>query len=251
MADHLHGSRRRTGQKEQELTTPETTRDTVTPVVRRTVKQTKDSNHEKDPVNVNVTVVVKKFASATNDRPARISAEAYVEDRSTPPSKHQKEQPHHHEVVQKPVSALEQRHDQPQPEPYFETVEHPPSVAEQPRAEEGEAKPEELLTRPKSTEQPAVASPKPAIQHEDRHTQSDTEQFVTEQQKKRRRPKRISRTCQTYECVFRRMEREQTHDLRNTSDTEKNVQTRKSQLRPRKKSAKNNHALYLSADSFR
>ena len=84
----------------------------------------------------------------------------------------------------------------------------------------------------------------------DRHVQSDTEQIVTEEQKKRRRPKRISRTSQTYECVFRRMEREQTQDLRTTSDTEKNIQTKKSQLRPRKKSPKRNQSVYLSADSF-
>ncbi|CAF4603791.1 unnamed protein product, partial [Rotaria magnacalcarata] len=79
--------------------------------------------------------------------------------------------------------------------------------------------------------------------------QSDTEQIITEKQKKHRRPKRISRTCQTYECVFRRMERDQQHDLRATSDTEKNIQTLKSQLRPRKKSPKKNYPLYLSTDS--
>jgi hypothetical protein len=47
------------------------------------------------------------------------------------------------------------------------------------------------------------------------------------------------------------MEREQQYDLRTTSDTEKNIQTRKSQLRPRKKSPKKNFPIYLSADSFR
>ena len=257
MSDHLHGPRRRVGNKDQILTTPETTRDTDTPVVRRSVKQTKDSNQEKDPVNVNVTVVVKKFAGTSNERPARVTAEAYVEDRSPPPSKHQKQQPYQ-EPVQQPVASLEQQHHSPKPrtppqpqEPYFEPVPRAPSVHEQPPAEEAHAKGEEPSERPKSTEQPTAASPKPATQHEDRYTQSDTEQIITEQQKKRRRPKRISRTCQTYECVFRRMDREQAQDLRATSDTEKNIQTRKSQLRPRKKSPKKNHSIYLSADSFR
>ena len=47
------------------------------------------------------------------------------------------------------------------------------------------------------------------------------------------------------------MEREQQQDLRATSDTEKNMQTRKSQLRPRKRSPKKHLPVYLSADSFR
>jgi hypothetical protein len=47
------------------------------------------------------------------------------------------------------------------------------------------------------------------------------------------------------------MEREQQAEMRATSDTEKNIQTRKSQLRPRKKSPKKNHPVYLSSDSFR
>lgn len=46
------------------------------------------------------------------------------------------------------------------------------------------------------------------------------------------------------------MERDQQQDLRTTSDTEKNIQTRKSQLRPRKKSPKKNLPIYLSPDSF-
>jgi hypothetical protein len=88
-------------------------------------------------------------------------------------------------------------------------------------------------------------------EHHDRPTQSDTEQITTEKQKTRRRPKRISRTSQTYECVFRCIEREQHQALRATDDTEKISQTRKSQLHPRKKSPKKYFPPFISADSFR
>ncbi len=111
---------------------------------------------------------------------------------------------------------------------------------------------EELIERSKSTDQQRTKSSEEKIlKHPDRHTQSDTEQIITDEQKKRRRPKRISRTCQTYEGVFRRMEREQQSEMRATSDTEKNIQTRKSQLRPRNKSPKKNQPVYLTTDSFR
>jgi hypothetical protein len=89
------------------------------------------------------------------------------------------------------------------------------------------------------------------ITDNERHTQSDTEQIITEKQKKRRRPKRISRTTQTYECVFRRMENEQHEELRPTSDLDKNIQTKKSLLRPRKKSPKRRYPIYLSTDAFK
>ncbi|CAF0766972.1 unnamed protein product [Rotaria sordida] len=85
----------------------------------------------------------------------------------------------------------------------------------------------------------------------DRHTQSDTEQIISEKQKKHRRPKRISRTTQTYECVFRRMEREQHEELRPTNDTDKNIQTRKSQLCPKPKSPRKHYPAYLSTDAFK
>lgn len=85
----------------------------------------------------------------------------------------------------------------------------------------------------------------------ERHTQSDTEQIITEKQKKRRRPKRISRTTQTYECVFRRMEREEHEELLPTNDTDKNIQTRKSQLCPTTKSPRRHYPIYISADAFK
>ena len=91
---------------------------------------------------------------------------------------------------------------------------------------------------------------KSSLDHE-RHTQSDTEQIITDKQKKRRRPKRISRTSQTYESVFRRMEREQHEELRPTNDTDKNIQTRRSCLRPRTRSPKRHYPFYLSTDAFK
>lgn len=134
------------------------------------------------------------------------------------------------------------------PQQYFEHVQRPPETL----ALTAESK-DDMTERPKSTEeQPrAVSREQKQIEHHERHTQSDTEQIITETQKKRRRPKRVSRTSQTYECVFRRMERDQQHDIRVTSDTEKNIQTRKSQLRPRKKSPRKNLPVYLSTDSFK
>jgi hypothetical protein len=212
MSDYLHSTRRRAPNKEQILTTP----DTDTPVTRRTVKQSKDSNQDQDPVNVNVTVVVKKFAGTGNDGSSRTTAEAFIEQK---------------------------------PQQYFEPVQHPPAIL--PPATENDDKHEESSERPKSTEQQRIEPSEQLTEHHDRHTQSDTEQIITEKQKKLRRPARVSRKCQTQECVFRRMEREQQYDLRAASDTEKNIQTRKSQLRPRKKSPKKNFPIYLSADSFR
>ena len=85
----------------------------------------------------------------------------------------------------------------------------------------------------------------------DRHTQSDTEQIITEKQKKRRRPKRISRTTQTYERYFRHRDDEQPEELRPTNDTDKSIQTRKSQLRPKPKSPRKHYPIYLSADAFK
>jgi hypothetical protein len=85
----------------------------------------------------------------------------------------------------------------------------------------------------------------------DRHTQSDTEQIITEKQKKRRRPKRISRTTQTYERYFRHMDDEQSEELRPTNDRDKSIQTRKSQLRPKPKSPRKLYPVYLSADAFK
>jgi hypothetical protein len=214
MSDHFHSTRRRAPNKEQILTTPDTMPDTDASTVRRTVKQTKDSHQDKDPVHVNVTVVVKKFAGTTKDGKPVTTAEAIVEQKS---------------------------------QQYFETVQQRPETLPAPT----ETK-DELIERSKSTEQQRLQSSEEKIlDPQDRHTQSDTEQIITENQKKRRRPKRISRTCQTYEHIFRRMEREEQHDLRTTSDTEKNIQTRKSQLRPRRKSPKKNIPIYLSTDSFR
>ena len=92
-----------------------------------------------------------------------------------------------------------------------------------------------------------------SIIDQERHTQSDTEHILGEKRKKRRRPKRISRTTQTYECVFRRMEleREEHEELRPTNDTDKNVQTRRSCLRPQTKSPKRHYPFYISSDAFK
>jgi hypothetical protein len=85
----------------------------------------------------------------------------------------------------------------------------------------------------------------------DRPTESDTEQTTTKKERKRRRPKRISRTTQTYECVFRRMQLEPHEELLPTNDTDKNIQTRKSQLCPKTKSYKKHYPIYLSTDAFK
>lgn len=181
------------------------------------MKQTKDQ--DKEPVNVNVTVVIKRFAGTNNnDGSTHTTTETYVEQN---------------------------------PQQYFEPVQHPVEPLALSRQTDDKDRSDEPIERPKTTDQQPIIMLEPTNEPSDRQTQSDTEQIVTEKQKKQRRPKRISRTCQTYECVFRRMEREQMQDLRVTNDTEKNIQTLKSQLRPRKKSPKKNFPLYLSADSFR
>ncbi|UJR25607.1 hypothetical protein I4U23_006951 [Adineta vaga] len=151
------------------------------------------SNQDKDPVNVNITLVVKKISDSENDR--LTTAEAFV----------------HQESSQ-----------------YFESPQH--STVQNI---------EKLKKRSKS------------VEHHDRHTQSDSEQIITEKQKKHRRPKLISRTCQTYECIFRRMERERHQGLRAISAVEKNIQTRKSQVRSGNRSPKKYSSPYLSADSFK
>ncbi|CAF0898996.1 unnamed protein product [Adineta steineri] len=74
--------------------------------------------------------------------------------------------------------------------------------------------------------------------YHDRHVESDTGEIKHEKQPKPRRPKRISRTTQTYEHVFRRMEREQNNELMPITDTDKHSQTKDSQLNPRTKSSK-------------
>jgi hypothetical protein len=189
MSDHLHSTRQRTLNKAKSSTAS----DKNTPTVRCTVTQPNDSNQDKDSVNVNVTVVVKKIAA---DETSHTTAETLIDQKS---------------------------------QQYFQPVQHSSASANK----------DKLIERSKSTE------------HHDRPTQSDTEQITTEKQKTRRRPKRISRTSQTYECVFRRMEREQHQALRATDDTEKTSQTRQSQLRPRKKSPKKYFPPFISADSFR
>jgi hypothetical protein len=169
MSDHSPSIRRRIPTKEQYLTTPDTEPDSNRQVIRRSIKKSKDSTENKDPFNVNVTVLVKNMKNEDDG---------------------------------------------------------------------------ETLRKPK---QKALIS---KIDSE-RHTQSDTEQIISEKQKKRRRPKRISRTTQTYECVFRRMEYEEHEELRPTSETEKNIQTRKSRLRPRTRSPKRHYPIYLSTDAFK
>ncbi|CAF3537806.1 unnamed protein product [Adineta steineri] len=74
--------------------------------------------------------------------------------------------------------------------------------------------------------------------YHDRHVESDTGEIKHEKQPKPRRPKRISRTTQTYEHVFRRMEREQNNELMPITDTDKHSQTKDSQLNPKTKSSK-------------
>jgi hypothetical protein len=167
MSDHSQSIRRRISTREKNLTTP----DSKTNSIRRSIKQSKDSNEDQEPVNVNVTVFVKNVNNQDDD---------------------------------------------------------------------------ETPQKPKNKRKSIKLTP----DHE-RQTQSDTEQIVTEKQKKRRRPKRISRTTQTYECVFRRMEYGDHRELRPTSETEKNIQTRQSRLRPRTKSPKRNYPIYLSTDAFK
>ncbi|CAF0848400.1 unnamed protein product [Rotaria sp. Silwood1] len=169
ISDHLQSTNRRSTTKERTSTsTPDTELDSNRPIVPRSVKK---STNDNEPVNVNVTVLVKNLTDQDNN-----------------------------EMSQKPQ------------------------------------KKQNIIKS--STDY-------------DRHTQSDTEQIITEKQKKRRRPKRISRTTQTYECVFRRMEREQHEELRPTNDTDKNIQTRKSQLCPRSKSPRKHYPTYISTDAFK
>lgn len=92
---------------------------------------------------------------------------------------------------------------------------------------------------------------KTASFNNERQTLSDTEQIVGDKQKKRRRPKRISRTTQTYECVFRRMEYDQHDELRPANDTDKNIQTKKSFLRPRNTSPKKHYPIAISTDELK
>lgn len=275
MPEHLHGARRRGASREHPMSTPETLRDGETPVVRRVVKNAKESTQNKDPVNVNVTVVVKKFASSGRERSSNVTTEAYVDERSTPsppPPRHQQaavthqeiesarpetEQQSARELTQDPseMTTNELAEEQPttveEQERYFETVSPPPEATEEPAVNDDEGQVDESNIRPSSTDHAHSATSKKVTLFEDRATQSDTEQSKPEIQKRRLRPKRISRTCQTYEHVFRRMEREQQQELRAVTDSDKNVQTRKSQLRPRKKSPKKDQSMYLSADSFR
>jgi hypothetical protein len=82
----------------------------------------------------------------------------------------------------------------------------------------------------------------------DPSTQADTAPAVTQ---KHSRPKHISRTSQTYECVFRRMERGREHPLRVKSATEHSVPARTSQVRSRNRSPKKYLSPYLSADPVR
>ncbi|CAF3576930.1 unnamed protein product [Rotaria sordida] len=218
MSDHFHPTHRHAQKNEQISSTPDTISNTGTPTFRRTIKLSNDQNQDNEPVNVNVTVVVKKFAGTNEDGTSRTITEAFVEQK---------------------------------PQQYFEPVQHPLAILPPSTTTEDKEKSEESTERPKTSEQHPIKPSEQIIEHHDREIHSDTEQIITEKQKKNRRPKRISRTCQTYECVFRRMEREQYHNLRATADTEKNIQTLKSQLRPRKKSPKKNLPPYLPADSFR
>ena len=274
MPEHLNGARRRGASREHPVSTPETIRDGETPVVRRVVKNAKESTQNKDPVNVNVTVVVKKFASSGRERSSNVTTEAYVDERSTPSPRprHQQAAVTHQEIesarpeteqqsareVTEDASEMtthEPAEEQPttveERERYFETVSPPPEATEEPAVNDDEGQVDESTIRPSSTDHAHSATSKKVTLFEDRATQSDTEQSKPETLKRRLRPKRISRTCQTYEHVFRRMEREQQQELRAVTDSDKNVQTRKSQLRPRKKSPKKDQSMYLSADSFR
>lgn len=97
---------------------------------------------------------------------------------------------------------------------------------------------------------PSKVKQQSTVDHE-RQIQSDSEQVLNEKQKKRRRPKRISRTTQTYESVFRRMAREQHEELRPTTDLDKNMQTKQSCLRPRTRSPRKNYPIYLSSEAFK
>jgi len=58
--------------------------------------------------------------------------------------------------------------------------------------------------------------------------------------------------CETIlRSLIGRIEREQNQELRPTNDTDKSIQTRKSQLRPKPKSPRKHYPVYLSADAFK
>ncbi|CAF3956697.1 unnamed protein product [Rotaria sp. Silwood2] len=172
MSDHQSMNRRSTTKERTSTSTPDTELDSNRYITPRSVKK---STYDNEPVNVNVTVLVKNLTDQNKNETSEITTK---------------------ETSQKEKNIIKSSTDN------------------------------------------------------DRHTQSDTEQIVTEKQKTRRRPKRISRTTQTYECVFRRMEREQHEELRPTNDTDKNIQTRKSQLCPTPKSPRK-HPTYISTDAFK
>ena len=161
--------------------TKEASSELVKPTKKRSGKQPTESDEDQDPLNVNVTVLVKNYTGKDDDQAPSA--------RNTP-GKH------------------------------------------------------------KELESNAPRLPKASAEFE-RTALSDTEQIMTEKQKKRRRPKRISRTTQTYERIFRMMAFEEHEELRPTGKTEKCIQTRRSQLRPRTKSPRKQPPIYLSADAFK
>ncbi|CAF0871164.1 unnamed protein product [Didymodactylos carnosus] len=241
------------------VATPGTGSDT-TAIVHKTARSYKDDT---TPVNVNVTVVVKKVQGGDS-----LTPDVQIEKSSTKP-KLSRSKKVEQTVDTTPTStpALDQRQEinnqkktedeqhqkvdeSPSQQPLFEPVQKKSVTSHQDQ-------PEPLVVteikRPQSIEQKSHDTNDLFSRHhqDERHVQSDSEQFVTAKQQKRRRPKRISRTTQTYDRVFRHMFKEEQQQLRYTSDTEKQIQTRKSALRPRKKSPKKHFPLYLSADTFR
>ncbi|CAF0850638.1 unnamed protein product [Didymodactylos carnosus] len=229
----------------------------TTAVIHKTSKSYEDN---KTPVNINVTVVVRKV-EGEEDSP---TAEVVVEKSSakTKSSRVKKiEQTLDNTTPLKPAFDLQDNNkkkseneqhkkDELSHQPLFDHVQKP---SKSPREEQHKPSVDEETKRPQSIQQkPHGALDLYTHQHEDeRHTQSDSEQFITTKQQKRRRPKRISRTTQTYEKVFKVIMKEEQQHLRYTSDTEKQIQTRKSELRPRKTLPKKHFPLYLSADTFR
>ena len=170
MSEHFHSTRRRASNRESLPNTHD----------RCTVTELNSFHQDKDPVNVNITLVVKKLSDGEN--PHTTTAEAFVDQ------------------------------------------EHPPTPNKK-----------HVKQRSKS------------VGHHDR----DVQQTTTEKPKKYRSPKYISRTCQTYECVFRRIERERQTESQRLSASEKSNQQRKSQLRSRTISPKKYLSPYLTADPFR
>ncbi|CAF0916669.1 unnamed protein product [Adineta ricciae] len=170
MSEHFHSARRRTSNRESLPNTHD----------RCTVTELNGSRQDKDPVNVNITLVVKKLSDGENS--PTTTAEAFVnqDHQPTPNKKHSKQ-------------------------------------------------------RSKS------------VGYHDH----DGQQTITEKSKKHRPPKHISRTCQTYECVFRRIERERQSESRRLSASAKSNQQQKSQLRSRTISPKKYLSPYLMADPFR